>query len=500
MTKKKISLVSAVFASFFLIFSACPNNNPSAPESDEFEVQLRALPNVASVEKFTKESTFHGSTYTVYFNSLLDPSDPSKGTFRQKAYIGFAGYDKPNCLTTCGYSLSEILIKTVAHENEVAYILKGNLIAVEHRYSGESVRTDKERSYGNYDGTYWEYLSTENAAEDLHAIISSLKTLLSGKWLAQGTSKSGLTANLLCYYHPEDLDLTVPYCAPLCNGKYDPRLSDFLYNSIGDDDMRYNSTGDASSYRELLKNIQVWFLERRDAEYENGVSYKQKLFDTDNIEGQYYNKDYLTPDTYYDDSVSNFPIGIWMYKSEETFEEIKNYYALPNDDDKLPDGEKTKKEYFFDLIKAPYSDEDITPYSIQSFTEIGNYKLPLANLREVVKEARAKGKDVKLVIPEEKQNSLEEEIFLSPAELAFCESRYNNNLYQKMSEWIKTTDEQFIMLYGISDPWYSVRINDVERDNVHIFVHPSNNHLTAISFFPKEQRDQIRALLEKYMY
>ena len=79
----------------------------------------------------------------VYFNSLLDPSDASKGTFRQKAYIGFAGYDKPNCLATTGYELSSEKSLTVQNaEFENAFILNGNLVAVEHRYFGESVPTE----------------------------------------------------------------------------------------------------------------------------------------------------------------------------------------------------------------------------------------------------------------------------------------------------------------------------------------------------------------------
>lgn len=264
-----------VFAVIILTFAACSNDSDS-PQTDPFESQLRALPNVVSVEKFTKKTDYKGSVYTVYFNSLLDPSDASKGKFKQKAYIGFAGYEKPVCLTTAGYMLSEQIVTIPTPENECAFILNGNLIAVEHRYFGESIRTDKKRSDGNYDGSYWEYLSTENAADDLHAIITSLKTLLKGKWLAQGSSKGGLTSNLLCYYHPEDLDLTIPYVAPLCNDKYDSRLFDFIYDTAGNEDDRYKDK--AAELRKLLSDIQIWMLERRGQEYENGLTYKQKLF------------------------------------------------------------------------------------------------------------------------------------------------------------------------------------------------------------------------------
>ena len=61
---------------------------------------------------------------SVYFNSLLDPSDALKGAFRQKAYIGFAGYDKPNCLATTGYELSSEKSLTVQNAEFENALLK----------------------------------------------------------------------------------------------------------------------------------------------------------------------------------------------------------------------------------------------------------------------------------------------------------------------------------------------------------------------------------------
>jgi len=142
---------------------------------------------------------------------------------------------------------------------------------------------------------------------------------------------------------------------------------------------------------------------------------------------------------------------------------------------------------------------DFSPYYIQAFTEFGNYKPGLSQLRQTVAAAQAAGKDVKLVIEESKQDTVYEDSFYSAAERALF-AKYNDNLYQNLSEWINTTDEQIIMLYGIGDPWYSVRINDVQRDNVHIFVHPANNHKTEIANFPDAQKSQVIELLKQYLY
>ena len=500
---KKVCWLTALLAAFILTFAACSNNSDS-PQTDLFASQLRALPNVASVEKFTQKTTFTGTVYKVYFNSLLDPFDASKGTFKQKALIGFAGYDKPNCLTTTGYMLSDQIAMKQACENESAFILNGNLVAVEHRYFGESVRTDKKRSDGNYDGTYWEYLSVKNSAEDLHAIVTSLKPILKGKWVAQGASKGGLTANIFCYYHPEDVDLTMPYVAPLCNAKHDARFFDFVLNTIGDNDERHKS--DAAACRQLLKDIQIWMLERRDAIYENGVTYKQKLFNYFFPVGGtcYYNKDYLTPDILYDMCVADFPVYPWQYGKEKSFDLIKKYYELPDDNSNFGEGTPTKKEYFYGFLvtaaQVPDTpDMNFSPYYIQAFTEFGNYKPSLSQLRQTVAAAKAAGKNVELFVEESKQDTIYEDSFYSDAERALF-ANYNDNLYKKLSEWIKTTDEQIIMLYGSGDPWYSVRIDDVSRDNVHIFVHTANNHNTEIDNLPAAQKSQVIDLLKQYLY
>ena len=138
---------------------------------------------------------------------------------------------------------------------------------------------------------------------------------------------------------------------------------------------------------------------------------------------------------------------------------------------------------------------DLTPYFLHSYTELGNYGADFSNLRKAIKD---KGSTAKITISEDEEVMLYPKCFFSPAEQALF-AKYTNDLYQKMSEWIKTTDEKFIMIYGASDPWYSVRINDVQRENVHIFVHPEDNHDVTIANFPEPQKSQIIALLKKYM-
>ena len=498
---KKRAIVASFAAALIFLFAACSNPDDGLtilPLS--FKDQLRSLPNVESVQQMNIKSDFKGTLYKVYFKSPLDPTDISKGTFRQKAFVGFAGYERPNCLMTTGYMLSDAAAIKRTAENEAAYILKGNLIAVEHRYFGESVRTDKTREYGNYDGSYWEYLTTKNAAEDLHAIVSQLKALLKGKWVAQGASKGGLTANLFCYYHPEDVDVTMPYVAPLCNSKADTRLFEFVHTKAGDNDIRYNMSGSAASYRELLTNIQLWYLEKRDEIYKDGLTYKEIL---NNLKIPGEGSKNIVYDLIYEMDVGNFPVGIWQYRDDKYFAELKKFYDLETDDATAEDSSgksQTKKDYIFAQLTALSSGapaEATLPYSFQSYFELGNYGLDYSYLREAVK-AQAPGSEAKIVTPEGTEADLPQLAF-SDAEQALF-NKYTTNIHDKLVNWINTTDEQVIMIYGNSDPWYAVRIPDVERDNVHIFVHPANNHNSMIANFPEPQKSQIESLIKEYMY
>ena len=499
---KKRAIVASFAAALIFLFAACSNpGDGSTLQTLVFEGQLRSLPNVESVQAMNIKSDFKGTLYKVYFESPLDPTDISKGTFRQKAFVGFAGYERPNCLMTTGYMLSDAAALKRIAENEAAYILEGNLIAVEHRYFGDSVRTDKTREYGNYDGSYWEYLTTKNAAEDLHAIVSQLKVFLKGKWVAQGASKGGLTANLFCYYHPEDVDVTMPYVAPLCNSKADPRMFEFIYTKAGDNDIRYNRSGSAASYRELLTNIQLWYLEKRDEKYRDGLTYKEIV---NNLKSPGEGDQNIIYDMIYEMYVGNFPVGIWQYRDDKYFAELKKFYELPTDDDTAVDSSgksQAKKDYIFAQLTALSSDTPAgatLPYSFQSYFELGNYGLDYSYLRMAVAQAQARGSKAKIVTTPGEEAYLPQLSF-SDAEISLFDN-YTTAVHDNLINWIKTTDEQVIMIYGNSDPWYAVRIPDVYRDNVHIFVHPANNHYSMIENFPEAQKNELEMLLRIYLY
>ena len=49
-----------------------------------------------------------------------------------------------------------------------------------------------------------------------------------------------------------------------------------------------------------------------------------------------------------------------------------------------------------------------------------------------------------------------------------------------INAYLGVEEENFIIIYGSSDPWYAVRPDDVERDNVSIYVSETTPHGTFI--------------------
>ena len=119
-------------------------------------------------------------------------------------------------IVTEGYGAGYALRPT--YREELSELFDANMIFVEHRYFLESTPEPCD----------WQYLTAENSAEDLHAVTTAFKTLYPGKWISTGISKGGQTSLLYRVFFPDDVDVSVPYVAPLCYAREDGRHEPFL--------------------------------------------------------------------------------------------------------------------------------------------------------------------------------------------------------------------------------------------------------------------------------
>ena len=198
---------------------------------DELAEEFRKLPGVVNVQK---RSHYDDSQYVLFFEMPVDHKDPAKGTFLQRVYVKYRGKDAPNMCTIGGYNLYYGMYDGDFYdEAEPLFSEKYgcNLIEPEYRFDGNS----RPNGFSSDKADYWEYLTCEQASEDFHEIIESLKTFFSGKWCIEGMSKGGEFTAYQLGRHPEDADLFIAECAMLKIGQNSPGLCDYIYTTAGDD-------------------------------------------------------------------------------------------------------------------------------------------------------------------------------------------------------------------------------------------------------------------------
>lgn len=135
------------------------------------------------------------------FNQVLDHKNPSKGTFKQRYFIDSqyaADSSSPvfyiicgewNCAGTGSYGFAENLAKKE----------KAHLVALEHRFYGESLPMTTLTSEN------LKNLNIESAIEDLAVVQRFImgSRNLNGKWIAFGGSYAGTLAAVYREKHPE---------------------------------------------------------------------------------------------------------------------------------------------------------------------------------------------------------------------------------------------------------------------------------------------------------
>jgi len=183
-----------------------------APPPVDVAMELAALPGVHDVTAMPTAAA--GFTYYVlHFTQPVDHANPAGATFLQEVSLLHKDTTSPMIVQTSGYwdyyRDSRV---------ELTDLLGGNQISIEHRYFAGS----------RPDPADWSKLTIEQMAEDEHAIVSSLKQLYTGAYVATGGSKGGMTAIFYRRFFPDDVAGTVPYVAPISFSAPDLRYPTYL--------------------------------------------------------------------------------------------------------------------------------------------------------------------------------------------------------------------------------------------------------------------------------
>lgn len=404
-----------------------------ASAQSKLEKQLFELPDVI----FEKIQTGNGyeASYVIKVKQPIDHNNPDMGTFYQRVWLNHRGFDRPTVIVTSGYQAPSNRLY------ELSALLNSNQIRVEHRFFDESVPEPKD----------WQYLNMEQATADLHHVRMLFDKIYSNKWISTGISKGGMTTIYYRYFFPDDVDVSVPYVAPLDTAFEDTRIYDFL-GSVGSDECR-----------EKIKAFQTRLLKSRDECLPRLYWYEKALNHT---------FDYLGFETAFEYGVLEYSFSFWQmgFKCED----------IPNADAPLDE----ILEHFIGVVGMSFfSDQEIEaygPHYYQSATETGYYGYETKDFKKLLKT---------------KPMKFHASFYPKEAKV-----KYDATLSKKAFDWITTQGNEFIYIYGGTDTWTAAGIPQTDKVDAHWFIMEGKHHGNArIRNMSDEERTKLVNALEGWL-
>ncbi|MCB0803285.1 MAG: hypothetical protein KDB74_09305 [Flavobacteriales bacterium] len=412
----------------FLLITLCAS-------AQNIKEELYNLPDV----QFTKINTpeAYEAAYELKIKQPIDHKNPSLGYFYQRVFLSHVGFDKATVMVTNGYA------KTRNSITEPAALLNANQLNIEHRYFGKSVP----------DSIDYTYLNLEQVAADLHHINELFRNIYKGKWLSTGISKGGQTTIFYRYFYPKDVDVSIPYVAPINDGLEDTRIYTFL-DTVGSDECRTK-----------LKNIQKRLLSEREEVLPlmRWFTYGAQLHFT-----------YLEFEQAFEYAVLEFPFSFWQWGS--------NCDSIPDVNAPIED-----LLYYFVGVSgidffADKSMEDFASHYYQAGAQMGYYSYDISEFKDLIK-----------ALPNDKNPSA---IFM-PNKMPI---HFNNDVVVKAKAWMQKNGNHFIHINGNSDTWSATALRPVKGLDAEWFFIAGKDHGAArIKNMSKEERTRMVDALERWL-
>lgn len=404
-----------------------------AQQETELYKRLKSFKEIVSLTPI-KHDTTYSEGYQMMISQPIDHNNPNGPTFKQKVYLLHKNEKLPTVLALEGYSAD------FNRPYELTRILQGNQILVEHRYFGQSVPEKLD----------WNYLTVKQAADDHHAIVQLFKKIYNGKWISTGISKGGQTTIFFKRFYPNDVDVAVPYVAPVNYEKEDPRITEFL-RKVGSDDCRKKILDYQRAF--LKKREEIMPLLMQDVEKQN----IRLVFDWDFL---------------FEIWVLEYSFTFWQYGAAKC-EEI----PLPTED------ANTMFEHMKKVNGYSWYTEQgmqmFLPSYIQFYKEIGYYDYDLEPFKDLLLEVKNGSS-----------------IFWIPENLR---PKFDNTLLLDVKEWIKTNSNNMIFIYGELDTWSATAVELTGKTNALKMVRKDGHHGTSIKSFDAESKELIYVTLEKWL-
>ena len=407
--------------------------------SQNLEEQLKSIPGIVSVVKMNP-NPFFKEAFVIMVQQPIDHNHPEKGTFPQRVILSNLDIDKPVVYITEGYGGD--YGESEKYLNELCPILDANQLFVEHRFFGKSVP----------DSIDWKDMTVENAAADHHRIVELFKQLYKNKWISTGISKGGETVLYHRALYPNDVDISVPYVAPLNYSVEEKRHDRFIRHKAG-----------SASERESLRECQIEFLKRK--------SRLMPLFEQLCKDKKY---NFRAPaNLIYDYCVLEFAFSFWQWG-----------YAVST----IPASTATDQEFFNYLIKICSPDyfdiesgKPTFPFFVQALKQLGYYGYNPKPFKKFMELSDTRDYIMKLFMPSSNR-------FI-----------YDPAMSLLVKKYLKKDADKILLIYGENDPWSSSAASTRGNRKIMKVVQPNGSHRSRIGTMPEEQNKQVVNTLKAWM-
>lgn len=434
--KIKTILTFFVFYAFSLIPVTGQELTISTHQKTTFE-KLAGIENVVRIEKRKPVSHFD-ENYEIWFEQLIDHGDPSKGTFRQKVYLGFEELSLPVFVELQGYWIF------TENTGELAAHYKANQLTIEHRYFNDSKPDEID----------WNTLTVENAAKDQTIIIDAIRNTLfpDSKFITTGISKGCQTTMAHRSFFPENVDACVCYVGPLNYQREDPRVYDFLEN-VG-----------TQEERNMVKEFQDLCFENRG----DLLQFLKSTAEEKNMSWEFGIEKAL------DYSILEYSFAFWQWGGKTS--DIPSKEATPDEIYK----------HLIDIVGYGFfemkSVDNFQPYFWAALTEQGIYGYETA--------------------PFKKYLNTDEVYLFEWAFPEGITKEYNLKPMQDIKSFLDTSADKMIFIYGEYDAWSSTAVEleeDASKRELYKFVKPKGDHTTRIKSFSDENQKKIYSIIDRWL-
>ncbi|WP_417213675.1 S28 family serine protease [Bizionia sp.] len=422
-----------------IVFVSCKTMqtaNESTIETSIFE-KLASLKNVVRIEKREAVSHFD-ENYEIWFQQPIDHNDLTKGTFKQRVFLGFENINKPVIVELRGYGIGS------EKAGELANHYQANQLTIEHRYFNDS-RPE------NID---WNTLTVENAAKDQNFIINEIKNVLypDAKFVTTGISKGCQTTMAHRRYFPNTVDASVCYVGPLNYQREDPRVYSFL-KSVGTKDDREK----IKAFQNLcFENRQALLEMMKKVGQEKGFSWE---FGVENA---------------IDYTILEYSFAFWQWGTSV---------------DSIPSGDVKVEELYkhlIDVVGYGFFEEQsvasLQPYFWAALTEQGIYGYETAPFKTYL--------------------NTEEIYKFDWAFPEGISKTYNLKPMQDIKTFLDTSAQDMLFIYGEYDSWSATAVElteDASKRAVYKYINPKGSHTTRINSFKPETKQEIYTIIDGWL-